>query len=124
MTGMTHLTDAELMAVARERSPAPAAAAPVVVLELEVEVEPSRESEFLAFLALAFPFYEAQGGRMLLFREAGRPRVFVEVGHYASAEEWAHVDRMAREDERTQEVLRRWRALLAGPPKMRVLRSA
>lgn len=115
------LTDAELMAVTR-RTTEPTTLAPAVLLELEVEVLPEREAEFLAFLALAFPFYESQGGRMHLFRDERRPGVLVELGQYATDEEWAQVDRLTSEDARTGEVLRRWRALLAGPPKMRVLR--
>ena len=114
------LSDAELMAVPATRSAA--TDAPAVVLELVVEAIPGREQELLNFLALAFPFYESQGGHMILLRDEAEPRVFRELGFYASEEEWAQVDRLAREDPRTGEVLRRWRALLSGPPRMRVLR--
>ena len=93
-----------------------------LLLMLEVEVRPGAEPDLLAFLAEAFPFYDAQGGRMVLYREEAHPGRFLEIGLYATQEEYDRVDALVREDPTTRQVLARWRDLLAAPPKVRVLR--
>jgi hypothetical protein len=93
-----------------------------LMLVLEIEVKPAGEGDLLAFLAEAFPFYEAQGGRMFLWRDEADRNRFCEIALYATQEEYDRVDRLVREDPTTRAVLERWRSLLAAPPRVRLLR--
>jgi hypothetical protein len=93
-----------------------------LLLLLEIQVAPGREHDLLAFLAEAFPFYEAQGGRMALFRDETQPGSYLELATYATQEEYDRVERLVREDAETRAVLERWRSLLAAPPRVRAFR--
>lgn len=94
-----------------------------VVLHLEVEVASERRADFLDFCRRAFPVYEGTGGlAMALYEDRDRPGRFDEVGYYRSLPDYERSERAIREDPAQAALIQEWRALLQGPPKVRVVR--
>ena len=94
-----------------------------VVLHLEVEVSPVRRDDFLEFCRRAFPVYESVGGcRMALYEDPAKPGRFFETGYYRAEADYARAERALEEDPAQASLIKEWRALLAGPPRVSVVR--
>jgi len=92
-----------------------------VVLHLLIEVAPDRRADFLAFCRRAFPVYESVGGlRMALYEDAADPNKFDEAGYYASMDDYRRSEAALESDPAQAALIREWRALLKGPPQVRV----
>lgn len=93
-----------------------------VVLHLEVEVADGRREDFLAFCRRAFPVYESVGGcRMALYEDPAKPGRFFETGYYRTEADYARAERALHEDPAQAALIKEWRALLAGPPRVSVV---
>jgi quinol monooxygenase YgiN len=96
-----------------------------VHLHLRIRVPDGGREALLAFLRDAIPVYERPGGiRLVLLEDARDPARFVEVVEYADEHAFAADQRRVAEDPQLREHLRRWRALLDGPPGVEVYREA
>lgn len=93
-----------------------------IVLHLEIEVAPTNRERFLEFCRRAFPVYESVGGtKMALYEDRTVPGRFDEVGYYRSAEDYRRGEDAIRNDPAQSALIREWRALLKGPPKVTTL---
>lgn len=93
-----------------------------VVLHLEVEVEPARRADFRDFCRRAFPVYDAGGGcRMALYEDPAQPGRYFETGYYATLEDYRRAERALSEDPATAALIKEWRSLLKGPPRVSVV---
>jgi len=91
----------------------------VIELHLRGRAAAGRRSELLAFLAEAIPFYEAPGGiRVRLLWDVADQDRFIEVVEYADAAVHDRDQQRVERDPQMGEYLRRWRALLDGPPEV------
>ena len=94
-----------------------------VVLHLEVEVAAGRRQDFLDFCRRAFPVYESVGGcRMALYEDPAKPGHFFETGYYRTADDYARAERALEDDPAQAALIKEWRALLAAPPRVSVVR--
>lgn len=94
-----------------------------VVLHLHLRVPLEQQDAFRAYVAEAFPLFEARGDcRGAVYQAADDPAVFDEVFYYATEEAHQAAERAIDEDPIQRELLVRWRALLAGPPVVSVMR--
>lgn len=88
-------------------------------LHLRIRVATKRQANFLAFLARAFPIYEAPGDiRMQLLRDLNDPTSFIEVVHYATREAFDADQIRVKSDPETQKLLAEWRTYLLEPPQV------
>lgn len=93
-----------------------------VVLHLEVEVPAERREAFRAFCRRAFPVYESVGGcRMALYEDPAKPGRYFETGYYAAMEDYRRAERALTEDPAQAALIKEWRALLSGPPRVSVV---
>ncbi len=94
-----------------------------VVLHLEVEAAVGRREDFLDFCRRAFPVYESVGGcRMALYEDPAKAGRFFETGYYRTEADYARAERALEADPAQAALIREWRALLAGPPRVSVVR--
>lgn len=104
------------------KNPPEALADAAVVLHLDVEVAPERRAEFLGFCRRAFPVYESVGGcRMALYEDPAKPGRFFETGYYRTMEDYRRAERALSEDPAQAALIKEWRALLQGPPRVSVV---
>lgn len=95
-----------------------------VILHLEVGVAPEKRAKFLEFCRLAFPVYESVGGlRMELYEELSMPDRFDEVGYYRTLADYQRSEKALTEDPAQAALIAEWRALLTGPPTVRVVKA-
>lgn len=88
---------------------------------LHLEVEPRDPKALADFCRRAFPVYESVGGcHMALYEDRARPGVFDEVGYYLTAADLARAEKALTEDPAQAALIKEWRALLKGPPRVRV----
>lgn len=94
-----------------------------VVLHLEVEVAAGRLEDFLDFCRRAFPVYESVGGcRMVLYEDPAKPGRFFETGFYRTEADYARAERALEADPAQAALIKEWRALLAAPPRVSIVR--
>lgn len=104
------------------KTPPEALADAAVVLHLDVEVEPERRAGFLDFCRRAFPVYESVGGcRMALYEDPAKPGRFFETGFYRTMDDYRRAERALSEDPAQAALIKEWRALLKGPPRVSVV---
>ena len=97
----------------------------MIELHLRGRVAVGRRDDLVAFLRAAVPFYERPGGiRVRLLWEMSDPDRFIEVVEYADQATYDRDQERANGDAEMQDYLRRWRALLAGPPEVEAYRVA
>ncbi len=95
----------------------------MIELHLCGRVAPGRREDLQAFLREAIPFYERPGGiRVRLLWDAAEPDRFIEIVEYADQHTHDRDQRRVDADPEMREYLRRWRALLTGPPEVRTYR--
>lgn len=95
-----------------------------VVLHLRIRLLPGRQAAFAAYVAEAFPVFEAAGGcKGAVYAVDGEPDAFDEVFYYASEAAYAAGEHAIRHDKAQVALLERWRALLAEPPRVEVHRA-
>lgn len=95
----------------------------VVELHLRGRVAAGRRENLVAFLAEAIPFYERPGGiRVRLLWDVTDPDRFVEAVEYIDQDAYDRDQVRVTEDHEMVEYLRRWRALLTGPPEVETYR--
>jgi hypothetical protein len=83
----------------------------MVTLLLRFAVATHRQTELLAFLARAKPYYEAPGGiTVRLLQDVGDPRQLIEVVTYRDEETWRRDQQRVEADPRMHELLAEWRA--------------
>lgn len=93
-----------------------------VLLHLDVSVAPERRAEFLAFCRRAFPVYESVGGcRMALYEDPALPGRFIETGYYRTMDDYRRAERALSDDPAQASLIKEWRALLKGPPRVSVV---
>jgi hypothetical protein len=93
-----------------------------VVLHLRIELLPGMEAAFRDYVQEAFPVFEAAGGcRGAVYVRPGELR-FDEVFHYATEADFEAGERAIHDDPAQVALLARWRAMLAGPPEVEVVR--
>ncbi|MBI5594924.1 MAG: hypothetical protein HY928_02420 [Elusimicrobia bacterium] len=94
-----------------------------VVLHLLIEVAPEKRAAFLAFCRRAFPVYESGGGcRMALYEDLSAPGRFDEVGYYLTQADYERGEKAIQEDPAQAALIKEWRSLLKGPPKVSVVK--
>lgn len=94
-----------------------------VVLHLEVEVAEGDRARFLDFCRRAFPVYESVGGcRMALYEDRSARGRFDEVGYYAAEGDLERAEAALRDDPTQAALIKEWRSLLKGAPKVTVYR--
>lgn len=94
-----------------------------VILHLRIRVPLARQEAFRAYVAEAFPVFEAGGDcQGAVYRIGDDPEAFDEVFYYASEAAYRAGEAALSTDPRQQALLARWRALLAGPPGVEVVR--
>lgn len=90
-----------------------------VVITLEIQVAPADAEPLRAFCREAFPVYESVGGlKMVLYEDPKTPGRFQEVCYYRTAADCARSEAALESDPRQADCIRRWKALLAAPPKV------
>lgn len=94
-----------------------------VVLHLLIEVEPGKRDAFLSFCRRAFPVYESGGGcRMALYEDLSSAGRFDEVGYYLTQADYERGEKAIQEDPAQVALIKEWRGLLKGPPKVSVVK--
>lgn len=92
-----------------------------VILHLKIRLLPGCDAAFAAYLVDAFPVFEAPGGCKGVVYQLDDGR-FDEVFYYATEADYLAGERAIHEDPAQIALLQRWRALLAGPPEVEVVR--
>lgn len=93
-------------------------------IHLRIRVSAENRPAFEAFLAEAFPIYEAPGGiRMSLLEDPNDPTRLIEVVDYATEADYLADQERVENDPETKALLARWRALLDGPPEVEIYRT-
>ena len=91
----------------------------MIELHLRGRAAAGRRGELVAFLAEAIPFYETPGGiRVRLLWDVTDEDRFIEVIEYADTAVHDRDQQRVEHDPQMREYLRRWRALLDGPPEV------
>ena len=91
----------------------------MIELHLRGRAAPGRRDDLVAFLAEAIPFYEQPGGiRVRVMWDIADHLRFVEVVEYADRATHDRDQERVQHDPQMGEYLRRWRALLDGPPEI------
>lgn len=92
-----------------------------VILDLHLQVAPHRVPELKAFLRRAIPYYLQPGGiRIRLLQDRADPTLWIERVEYSDAAVYERDQQRLAEDEQMKSLLAEWRALLNGPPTVRV----
>ena len=95
-----------------------------VVLHLHIRVKPENRPAFAAYIADAFPVFEAGGDcRGAVYVDATDPEALDEVFYYRTEAAFQAGERAIQEDPVQVALLARWRALLEGPPRVVVKRA-
>ena len=95
----------------------------MIQLHLRIRVKDNAREAFLAFLREAIPYYESPGGiRVRLLRDRADPERYIEVIEYDSQDKFELDEHRIAHDPQMRAFLDRWRALLAGPPEVEVLK--
>jgi quinol monooxygenase YgiN len=91
----------------------------VIELHLRGYAASGRHAELVAFLAEAIPFYEQPGGiRVRVLWDVGAPNRFVEIIEYADRAAYDRDQVRVEHDPQMRDYLKRWQALLDGPPQV------
>lgn len=89
----------------------------MIELHLRGRVAQGRRDDLVAFLVEAIPVYEEPGGiRVRMLWNTETPNDFIEVIEYADQETHDRDQARVEDDLRMRSLLKRWRALLDGPP--------
>lgn len=95
----------------------------VVVLHLHIRVAEANRAAFLDYIREAFPIFEAGGEcQGAVYAHAGDPELYDEVFYYASEAAYEAGEQAIQNDPVQVALLKRWRALLEGPPTVVVNR--
>jgi quinol monooxygenase YgiN len=95
----------------------------VVILHLRIRVKAANREAFMAYVQVAFPVFEAQGGcKGAIYVDASDPERYDEVFYYDSEESYQAGERAIRENPEQVMLLERWRTLLEGPPLVQICR--
>lgn len=96
---------------------------PAIELHLRLRVAQGCRADFLDFLGVAIPFYEAPGGiRVRLLENEADHHLFIEVIEYASRSDYERDQERVANDAQMIEYLARWRGFLAEPPTVEIYR--
>lgn len=94
-----------------------------MILHLHIQIRQEQQAAFWDYLQEALPVFEARGDcKGLVYQDAADPECFDEVFYYASEAAYQAAERAICENPVEIALLARWRALLAGPPRIVVER--
>lgn len=98
-------------------------AGPEAMVILSFRVRKGKRAAFQKFIIKAFKHYESPGGiRMSLYEDTLRKGDMVEIAAYDSILDYDSDQVRVERDPPTIRVLAEWRALLDGPPQVRLLK--
>lgn len=97
----------------------------MIQIHLRIQVALDKRAAFLEFLRDAIPFYEQPGGiRIRLLEDVRDATRFIEVVDYETREAYERDQQRVEQDPTMQSYLKRWRALLDGPPTVETYSEA
>ncbi len=97
---------------------------PAAMVVLTVRVAERKRAAFFRFITRAFRFYERPGGiHMSLFEDIERPGTFVEIASYDTLADYRSDQERVRSTPESRRILEEWRALLVGPPEVRLVKK-
>jgi quinol monooxygenase YgiN len=92
-------------------------------LHLRIRVKPGRRADFFAFLREAIPIYESPGRITIrLLEDLTDDHRFIELVLYDDHDAYTRDQHRVQTDPTMQQLLTRWRDLLAEPPTVEVYR--
>ncbi|HEY9898898.1 MAG TPA: hypothetical protein V6D00_06920 [Pantanalinema sp.] len=96
-----------------------------VILHLHIRIRQEHHAAFAAYVQDAFPVFEASGAcKGAVYVSATDPEVFDEVFYYRDEAAYRAGEAALTSDPAQAALLKRWRELLEGPPRVEVFRRS
>lgn len=94
-----------------------------VVFHLRIRIKAENRAAFFQYIDEAFPYYMKSGNSVcVVYQSADDPESYDEVFYYRTEEAYQAGEKAVAENPVDQALLKRWRALLDGPPQVEVYR--